>query len=507
MPDFRLIPSIDQLRQRAVIRALEDRFGSDATVDALRAAAAAIREAMAGGDATLTTDAAVVARLETIARTELDDRFRPSLVPVINATGVIIHTNLGRAPLAAAALDRITAVARGYSTLEYDVARGARGRRDRHAEMLLRDVTGAEAAVVVNNNAAATLIVLAALAAGREVIVSRGELVEIGGGFRVPDVMAQSGAVLREVGTTNKTRAADYAAAISERTALILRVHPSNFRIEGFTERPALADLAAVGRNFNIPVAEDLGSGHLGSDRGQTGDRPGSDRGQTGVGSGADQGRVGVRPGPDRGQVGVRPLPQALWSAEPAVQDSVAGGVDICCFSGDKLLGGPQAGIIVGRTELVDRVRRHPLMRALRVDKLTYAALEATLAEYAAGRAAQAIPVQRMLTATPDEIRTRAEAVATRIRAVEGWRVELVSGSSAVGGGSAPGVELPTWLVAVERRGLSADALEERLRASTPPIVARIESDRVLLDLRTVLPEQDQELATLLAQVSASTRI
>ena len=276
MSDFRLIPSIEQLRQRAAVRALEARFGAAATVNALREAASAIRGAIAGGDATLSDEGAVAGRIESTAAARLGNAFRPSLEPVINATGVIIHTNLGRAPLAAAAIDRVVEVARGYASLEYDLGSGSRGRRDVHAEALLRRLTGAEAAVVVNNNAAATMIVLAALAAGREVIVSRGELVEIGGGFRVPDVMAQSGASLREVGTTNKTRAADYGAAISDRTALILRVHPSNFRIEGFTERPTLEELVALGKKFNIPVAEDLGSGYLplGTGRGQTGVRP-----------------------------------------------------------------------------------------------------------------------------------------------------------------------------------------------------------------------------------------
>jgi L-seryl-tRNA(Ser) seleniumtransferase len=465
MADFRLIPSIDELRQRGAIRALETRFGANATVDALRAAASSVRDAIAAGDASLATGTSVVARIETVTRARLDEQFRPSLEPVINASGVLIHTNLGRAPLAAAAIDRIADVARGYSTLEYDVTQGGRGTRDRHAEALLCRLTGAEAAAVVNNNAAATLLILTALAAGREVIVSRGELVEIGGGFRVPDVMAQSGAVLREVGTTNKTRAADYAAAIGDRTALILRVHPSNFRIEGFTERPEAGDLVAIGRRFNVPVAEDLGSGYLGSDWSQTGVRP---RAET-----------------------------ATWS-EPAVGKSIAAGVDICCFSGDKLLGGPQAGVIVGRAELVQRVRRHPLMRALRVDKLTYAALEATLVEYAAGRAESTVPVQRMLTLTADAIRVRANAVASALNAVEGWRAELVAGASAVGGGSAPGVELPTWLVAIDRRGLTPAALEERLRRLTPPVIARIERDRVLLDLRTVLPDQDSQLLELI---------
>ena len=281
MSDFRLIPSIERLRHRPAVQSLEARFGVDATIDALRAAAAEARAAIASGDASVTTEAAVTDRMEVAAAMRLGDIFRPSLEPVINATGVILHTNLGRAPLAPSAVERVAEIARGYSTLEYDLARGGRGRRDVHAEALLCRLTGAEAAVVVNNNAAATLLTLAALASGREVIVSRGELVEIGGGFRVPDVMAQSGAILREVGTTNKTRGSDVAAAISEKTALILRVHPSNFRIEGFTERPSLSDLVTLGKKHGIPVAEDLGSGHLAdnsrSDQGQTRVRPGSD--------------------------------------------------------------------------------------------------------------------------------------------------------------------------------------------------------------------------------------
>ena len=467
MPDFTVIPSIEQLRQRPAVRALEDRFGTDATVRALRSAAAAVRRAIADGDHSVATEPDVIARVEAAVLADLGDAFRPSLEPVINATGVIIHTNLGRAPLAAPAADRMAAVSRRYASLEYDLGRGARGRRDVHAEALLCRLTGAEAAVVVNNNAAATLLMLAALAAGREVIVSRGELVEIGGGFRVPDVMAQSGAVLREVGTTNKTRAADYAAAVNERTALILRVHPSNFRIEGFTERPSLSDLVLVGRQGNIPVAEDLGSGYLGGESGPARDRHGSD-----------------------------PL-----SSEPTVSATIAAGIDICCFSGDKLLGGPQAGIIVGRAELLDRVRKHPLMRALRVDKMTYAALEATLVEYAAGRAATTVPVQRMLTMTADEIRARAESLASAIGGMTGWRAELLAGASTVGGGSAPGIELPTWLVAIAKEGLTPDALEERLRRQTPPIIARIERDRVLLDLRTVLADEDSQLPGLLERL------
>jgi len=455
MSDFSVIPSIDALRQRPAVRALEAQFGAEATIGALRSAAASVRGAIANGNSVIGSEAAATASIEHAAAAALHDVFRPSLQPVINATGVVIHTNLGRAPLSESAIDHVAAVARGYASLEYDLARGARGRRDVHAEALLCRLTGAEAAVVVNNNAAATMILLAAIATGREVIVSRGELVEIGGGFRVPDVMAQSGAVLREVGTTNKTRAADYAAAITEKTALILRVHPSNFRIEGFTERPELTDLVTLGKTFNIPVAEDLGSGYI------------SDVNRMPIGS------------------------------EPDVHQTIAAGVDACCFSGDKLLGGPQAGIIVGRTAIVDRVRRHPLMRALRVDKMTYAALEATLAEYVAGRAATTVPVQRMLAMTADDIRARADAVAAAISRRPGWLADVIGGVSAIGGGSAPGVELPTWLVAIARDGLSADALEERLRRLTPPVVARIERDVVVLDPRTILPAQDAVLAAL----------
>ena len=457
MSDLRAIPSIEQLRQRPAIRALEAQYGAAAAVDALRAGTDAIRQAFAAGGQPI--DAQVVtSRIEAAAADHLQRVFRSSLRHVINATGVVLHTNLGRAPLTAAAIERVGEVASGYSSLEYDLAAGSRGRRDVHAEGLLCRLTGAEAAVVVNNNAAATLIILAALADGREVAVSRGELVEIGGGFRVPDVMAQSGASLREVGTTNKTRLNDYAAAIGDRTALILRVHPSNFRIEGFTERPGLDDLVKLGARLNVPVVEDLGSGHLGT----IADHP-------------------------------------LDTAEPSVRASVAAGVAICCFSGDKLLGGPQAGIIVGRKALVDVIRRHPLMRAVRVDKLTYAALEATLAEYAAGRGSSTIPVQRMLTMSAEAIRTRADALAAAINHAAGWKADVVKGMSAIGGGSAPGVELPTWLVAVAKNGVSAAGLEEHLRAASVPIIARIEQDRVVLDLRTV-PESDDTIVADVVQ-------
>ena len=442
-PNLRAIPSIDRLCQRPGVAALEARYGRQAVVTALRAESEHIRAAITAG----TTSADPAEAIEAAASRRLARESTPSLRPVVNATGVIIHTNLGRAPLSDAAAAQVLRLAGSYSNLEYDLETGARGRRDVHAARLLCRLTGAGAACVVNNNAAAALVTLAALAAGREVIVSRGELVEIGGGFRVPDVMAQSGAVLREVGTTNRTRAADYAAAITDRTAVILRVHPSNFRIEGFTERPPLSELAALGRRFQIPVIDDLGSGYLGEG------------------------------------------PGALGS-EPVVQATLREGADLVMFSGDKLLGGPQAGIIAGRAELVERIRRHPLMRALRVDKMTYAALEATLQAHAAGHSAD-VPVVRMMAATAAEIGLRAERMAAALSDAP-LRVAVIDGFSTIGGGSAPGATLPTRLLEVRHDRLSANALEARLRQLDPPIIARIENDAVVLDLRTVLLAEDE---------------
>jgi L-seryl-tRNA(Ser) seleniumtransferase len=430
--------------------ALETRYGRAVLVEALRTEAALVRarerDTKSAGDVIDAIEAGVIARLARDAQ--------PSLRRVINATGVILHTNLGRAPLGKDAAARVAALAAGYTNLEYDLATGTRGRRDTHAEHALCRVTGAAAAVVVNNNAAATLIVLTALATGREVIISRGELVEIGGGFRVPDVLAQSGAILREVGTTNRTRAADYAAAIGDRTALILRVHPSNFRIEGFTERPALEELIALGRRFGIPVAEDIGSGYLGSV---------------------------VPEGPS--------LPD-----EPVVSRSISAGADAVMFSGDKLLGGPQAGIIVGTENVVGRIRTHPLMRALRVDKLTYAALEATLEEIRAGRAHATIPVARMLALPIEQIDRRAAALAADLSA-RGLSTIVVDGESTIGGGSAPGAVLPTRLVAVTHPALDAATLEARIRSQPIPVIARIENGRVVVDLRTVDPADDPLVA------------
>ena len=440
------------------MRALETRYGRTALIDALRDETAGLRTRLGSGELAAVTLTEAVEAIERGTEERLRAAMRPSLVRVINATGVIVHTNLGRAPLSRAALDRVSEVAGGYANLEYDTGRGSRGRRDVHAEKLVARLTGAAAAVVVNNNAAATLLLLAALANGREVIISRGELVEIGGGFRVPDVMAQSGAILREVGTTNRTRAADYAAAITERTGLILRVHPSNFKVVGFTSRPELDELVALGRRFEVPVAEDLGSGWLGW--------------------------------PDRDD-----LPAALRD-EPIVSESIAAGVDVVCFSGDKLLGGPQAGIIAGAREPLDRIRQHPLMRALRVDKLTYAALEATLEEHAIGHGGDAVPVQRMMRMTSEEVGARANAVAAGLTA-SGWSARVIDGMSTVGGGSAPGAELPTRLIELGHAELSAVRIEERLRALEPPVIARIQNERVVLDLRTVAPGDDGALAQL----------
>lgn len=451
LADFRVIPSIEALRQRDGVRALESRYGAEATVKALRAGAERLRARIGAGEHLAQPAEAI----ETLAGDALTRRSRGSLRPVINATGVVLHTNLGRAPLADVAIARVSAVAAGYSNLEYDLELGARGSRTVHAESLLTSITSAEAAVVVNNNAAAALLILSGIAAGRDVVISRGELVEIGGGFRVPDIMRLSGAVLREVGTTNRTRVTDYTAAVSPATAMFLRVHPSNFRIEGFTERPSLAQLVGIARAMHVPVVEDIGSGCLLDD---------------------------IR-------------------GEPSVQASIAAGVDLVCFSGDKLLGGPQAGIIVGRQALIARLRSHPLMRAIRADKVTFALLEATLAEYASGHAAHTVPVQRMLHAGADEIEARAQAVADQLTSA-GWRVSLMSGSSAVGGGSAPGLELATVLVALERDGQSATDTARWLRSLDPPVIARIEHDRVLLDLRTVLPGQDDLLVSLLAHDS-----
>ena len=372
---------------------------------------------------------------------------RGTLHPVINATGVIIHTNLGRAPLSDAARQAMEAVAAGYSNLEYDLDAGERGSRYLHAEQLLCRLTGAEAALVVNNNAGAVFLALTALARGRSVIISRGQLVEIGGGFRIPDVLRQSGAQLVEVGTTNRTHLSDFREAIGPETALLLRVHTSNFNQIGFTAEVSLADMVALAHSVGLPVVDDLGSGTL-----------------------LDTARYGL-------------------SAEPTVQDSVAAGADLVTFSGDKLLGGPQAGLIVGRASLVAELRQHPLARALRVDKSTLAALQATLLHYLRGEAEREMPVWRMIATPLEELAARAADLAAGLRAA-GCPATVVQSTSTVGGGSLPGETLPTWAVAVA--AAAPDALAAALRRGDPPVVGRIADGQLLLDLRTVPPGMDE---------------
>ncbi|HEY0193884.1 MAG TPA: L-seryl-tRNA(Sec) selenium transferase [Kofleriaceae bacterium] len=402
------------------------------------------------GDGDAGLDAGGASAAEVVARAR--QLVRPALRRVINATGVVLHTNLGRAPLAAPARAAIDAIAAGYSNLEYDLERGARGSRHDHLRGLIRELTGAEDAVVANNNAAATVLGLAALAAGKEVIVSRGELIEIGGSFRLPEILALSGGTLVEVGTTNKTHARDYAAAITPGTGLLLKVHRSNFAIVGFTAEVEAGELVALGRARGVPTMIDLGSGAL------------VDR--------ATQRRWGL---PD----------------EPSVADAVASGADLVTFSGDKLLGGPQAGLAVGRAAAVERARKHPLMRALRPDKLTLAGLEATLALYR-DRALDAIPTTRMLGTGAAELRARAEALVAGAGTVRGVTLAVEPCRSAVGGGAMPTAELASW--AITLAGPSADRLDAQLRRAAPPVIGRIEGGRVWLDVRTVAPEEGADL-------------
>jgi len=373
----------------------------------------------------------------------------PTLEPVINATGVILHTNLGRAPLSHAALAATSRVSNGYSNLEYDLEQGRRGSRLVHAEALLQRLTGAEAALVVNNNAAAVLLVLTALARRRAVVIARSQLVEIGGGFRVPDVMKQSGARLLEIGATNRVHLADYAEALRESPALILRAHRSNFRITGFTGEPTLTEIVTLARQSGVPVVDDLGSGSL-----------------------IDTARFGL-------------------AHEPTVQESLAAGVDLVCFSGDKLLGGPQAGLIIGRGELVARLKKNPLARAIRADKLCLASLAATLGHYLKDEAEREIPIWRMISTPLADLEQRAQTWMHNL-----GRGEVVPGESTIGGGSLPGETLPSCLLAFS---LSApDRFLRRLRQTDPPVIARLNNDRVVLDPRTVLPEQEQDLLAAL---------
>jgi L-seryl-tRNA(Ser) seleniumtransferase len=463
---YRLLPSVDELLKSAALGELLAREGQPSVTESVRAVLASVREEISSG--TLGTQPAVelaVAHLPQAVARHLSRAMEFSLKPVINATGVILHTNLGRAPLAASAIQRIGEIAGGYSNLEFDIAAGERGKRDVHVERLFSRLLNQEGVsgirtVVVNNCAAAVMLALNTLAEGGEVIVSRGELVEIGGSFRVPDVMAKSGAVLREVGTTNRTRLADYENAISEKTRLLLRVHRSNFAIIGFTEQPLLEELAALGRKHNVPVMEDLGGGAL----------------------------LQLR---------------ALGVNESGVMESLRAGADLITYSGDKMLGGPQAGLLSGREDLIRRVRSNPLFRALRVGKLTYAALEATLVEYIRQNH-DAIPFARMMRLTVPEICARVETLQGQLSGAKHLKTTIISGESLVGGGSAPTSSLPTFLLAVTVESLSADELSARLRRNDPPIVARVEEGRVLLDLRTVFGRAEEtEIIRALLGVTA----
>jgi L-seryl-tRNA(Ser) seleniumtransferase len=452
---LRRLPSVDELLLRPGVAALCKTLERAYAVASVRGVLAQVRREISSGEV---EDAAAIdpEALEQRVLRAVEEELAPSLRPVINASGVILHTNLGRAPLSPAAITELQRSATQYSNLEYDLAAGARGKRDVHLSRLIERLTGAEAAIVVNNCAAAVLVTLAALARDGEVIVSRGELIEIGDGFRIPEIMEQSGAALREVGTTNRTRIGDYENAISEKTRMLLRVHPSNFTVSGFTEKPEVAELIALGGHRGLPVVEDLGSGCL-----------------------VDLSAAGIH--------------------EPTARESVEAGFSLVLFSGDKLLGGPQAGIIAGKKELVAKVRRHPLFRALRVDKLTITAMEATLRAYL--RAAwNEIPAQRMIRASVEEIAERAARLADSLRpqlpSLKA-HVEIVDGHSLVGGGSTPSQSLRTKLLRITSTRYSAADLEARLRKGLAgiPVIARIEEDRLILDLRTVFPEQERTLA------------
>ncbi len=442
--ELRKLPSVNKLLQNEGLQQLAEEHGHELTVAIVRELLDATRREIRAG-----VTCPSPAELAEAAARLLADRLRPTLEPVINATGVIIHTNLGRAPLSAEARAAMERVARGYCNLEYDLAAGQRGSRYVHAEDLLCRLTGAEAALVVNNNAAAVLLVLTTLAQGREVIISRGQLIEIGGGFRIPDVMRQSGARLVEVGTTNRTHRRDFESAIGEETALLMRAHPSNFHIIGFTHEVPLEEMVELATQHGLHVVDDLGSGTL-----------------------LDTAPFGLR-------------------HEPTIQESIAAGADVLSCSGDKLLGGPQAGIILGRRQLIARLRRHPLTRALRVDKTTLAGLQATLHHYLEGKATEEVPVWRMIAAPLSSLEERARRWVERL-APTGAPVSLADGRSTVGGGSLPGETLPTKLVAISVP--SPDDLARRLRAGRPAVVGRIEADRFLLDPRTVMPEEEEVL-------------
>jgi L-seryl-tRNA(Ser) seleniumtransferase len=456
---MRGIPSVDVLLGRPRLLALAEKAGRSLVTQSARTVLADLRARLKkpsgdAGEASADSD-----QLEMRVAAQVEAQLAPSLVRVINATGVILHTNLGRSPLSAAAAARSSEIATRYSNLEYEIESGKRGQRDVHTGRMLARLASAEAAIVVNNNAAAVFLVLNTLSKGADTIVSRGELIEIGDGFRIPDIMAESGAIVREVGTTNRTRIRDYERAITKGTRLLLRVHPSNFKMTGFTARPSLEELIALGRRSKIPVFEDLGSGCL-----------------------ADLAASGV--------------------SEPVVAASCAAGVSVVSFSGDKLLGGPQAGIIAGKKEIIERIRRNPLFRALRVDKLTIAALEVTLRAYLRG-AFDEIPALRMIRLHADAIGERARKFIAQLQpsVVGDVTFRIAAGFSVIGGGSTPDQQLPTNLISITCSRHSAAELEKRLRrpGNSTPVIARIENKQLILDLRTVFADEESQLAAALA--------
>ena len=452
---LRRLPAIDR-----VVRGLGPDTPSTAATNAARSAVEDARRLVMSGEPPPSLESVI-----ENAKRLLRERGTAFLQPVVNATGVLIHTNLGRVPLGSDQLAAVTRVAGGYSNLEYDLENGRRGSRYAHATRLLYELTGAEASLIVNNNAAAILLVLAALCRDREVIISRGELIEIGGEFRIPDVMEASGARLVEVGTTNRTHLSDYERAIGPKTAAILKVHPSNYTVVGFTSSVETKELARLSRGRGVHFLHDLGSGFV--------HFPG---------------------GPE-------------WTtAEPPIEASLSDGADLVMFSGDKLLGGPQAGIVVGRKELVEALKEHPMLRALRVDKMTLAALEATLHAYLAGRGAE-LPLWEMALRSPDDLEITARAIARRVAEyteVSELKIEAVRSFAVAGGGSLPAAEVPSWAVALTHGEWSADELDRRMRGVDPPVIGRIEDDRLLLDLRTVFAEQTEALPNLIRTALAA---
>lgn len=459
---FRNIPSVNELLETPALKKVVDRVSHNVAVTEVRTFLDNLRHELQSRAEELPLPSPM--ELSERIAAWISNEQRGRLIPVVNATGILLHTGLGRAPLARQAVEAMAAISSNYATLEVDAESGHRSQRVKAVEKLLCEQTGAEAALVVNNNAGATLLTLAAVAAGQEVIVSRGELIEIGGSYRLPDVMSTSGATLREVGTTNKTRITDYESAINENTAALMKVHTSNYRIVGFTEAPTIDELVALGRAKNQIVIDDIGSGAL----------------------------------IDFSQFGL--------TDEPVAAASIKAGADVILFSGDKLLGGPQAGIVVGRREIIDRVLAHPLMRALRVGKATLAALEATLKLYRDPELAKMeIPLLALLSTSTDNLRLRAERLAPQIaesQLVAG--AEPVESTAQLGGGTVPAQSIPTWCVAIEPNGISVDALATKLRTGRPPVFGRIQNDRLLFDLRSVMPAQDAKLIAALTKNMAT---